>query len=79
MGTRERLRKIFVRVLNVPEDAPVEEFVYRSTPVWDSLNHLSLVAAIEDEFSVQIATEQVIGMSSFQNTLSILGDLGCAD
>lgn len=75
----DRLKGLYVEVLELPEDVDVESLKYRDIPQWDSLGHMSLVAAIEDEFGVQLDTEQVIGMSSFKVAIDMLKDLGVND
>lgn len=68
----DRLRDVFRRSLELPADYPVDDLTYRSIPKWDSLAHMSLVAAIEDEFGVMIETDDVIDMSSFAKAREIL-------
>ena len=75
----DRLKNLFVEVLELPEGVDVENLKYRDISQWDSLGHMSLVAAIEDEFDVQLDTEQVIGMSSFKVAVDMLKDLGVND
>jgi acyl carrier protein len=75
-AVHERLKNLFVEVLELPEGVEVETLKYRDIPQWDSLGHMSLVAAMEDEFGVQLDTEQVIGMSSFKVALDMLKELG---
>ncbi len=79
MNTHDRLRQIFIHVLDLQDDAIVDYLAYRQTDTWDSLAHMSLIAAIEEEFDVQLSTDQVIGMSNFSKAFAMLGDLGCHD
>jgi acyl carrier protein len=72
----QRLREAFRTSLDLPADAPVDELQYQDNEKWDSLAHMSLVAALEDEFSVMIDTDDVINMSSFTEAVSILGKYG---
>ncbi|RGC67458.1 Acyl carrier protein [Micromonospora sp. MW-13] len=76
MTLNDRLRTVFVDALEVPEGTDVENLNYRGIEQWDSLGHMTLVAAIEDEFDVQLETEQVIDMSSFKVALDMLRGLG---
>ncbi|MEU6205466.1 acyl carrier protein [Micromonospora musae] len=68
----QRLRIVFRAALELPEDAEVEGLEYRGIEQWDSLAHMSLVAAIEDEFGVMLDTEEVIDLSSFDRARQIL-------
>lgn len=72
MRTQDRLRDVFVNVLELASDADVTSLKYRDVEEWDSVGHMALVAAIEDEFEVQFDTDQVIDMSSFQVALEML-------
>ncbi len=79
MELESRLRKVFIRALNLDEESAVTSLVYRKTPFWDSLSHMRLVAVVEEEFDVRLSTDQIIDMSSFPATLSMLTALGCDD
>jgi len=72
----QRLREVFRTSLDLAPDAPVDDLQYQDNAQWDSLAHMSLVAAIEDEFGVMIDTDDVINMSSFQEAVRILGKYG---
>ncbi|MCW3841315.1 acyl carrier protein [Micromonospora yasonensis] len=76
MSLTDRLRGVFVDALELPEGTDVENLTYRGIEQWDSLGHMTLVAAIEDEFDVQLETDQVIDMSSFKVALEMLRGLG---
>jgi acyl carrier protein len=79
MGTKERLRTVFVDSLMLDDDVDVENLKYRDIEAWDSVGHMALVAAIEDEFDVQFDTDQVIDMSSFKVALDMLNGFGVND
>ena len=79
MALTDRLRGVFVETLELGPDVAVEELKYRDIPAWDSLGHMTLVAAIEDEFDVQLDTEQVIDMSSFKVALDMLRGMNVGD
>jgi acyl carrier protein len=72
----DRLRGVFVDALELPEGVDVENLKYRDIAQWDSLGHMTLVAAIEEEFDVVLETEQVIDMSSFKVGLDMLRSMG---
>jgi acyl carrier protein len=43
----------------IPSDASQHNF-----PGWDSLNHMSLILALEDEFGVEFTDEEIVGLNS---------------
>ncbi|HZR01623.1 MAG TPA: acyl carrier protein [Burkholderiales bacterium] len=47
----QRIQELIVRVLRI--DAPVVALVRSEIPEWDSLKHMELVFALEDEFGVR--------------------------
>lgn len=79
MALSDRLRAVFVDTLELDENVDVENLKYRDIEQWDSLGHMTLVGAIEDEFDVQLDTEQVIDMSSFKVALDMLSGMGVRD
>lgn len=68
----ERLRNVFRNSLEIPNELSVDDLEYRGSAQWDSLAHMSLVAAIEDEFGVMLDTDEVIDLSSFNRAQQIL-------
>ncbi|HET6286022.1 MAG TPA: acyl carrier protein [Amycolatopsis sp.] len=70
-----KLREVFVEALDLDGDVDVENLKYRDIEAWDSVGHMALVAAIEDEFEVEFDTDQVIDMSSFKVAVDMVTDL----
>lgn len=79
MALNDRLRDVFVEALMLDDGVDVENLKYREIEAWDSVGHMALVAAIEDEFEVQFETDQVIDMSSFKVALDMLRGFGVSD
>jgi len=75
MAIADQLRAVFVESLQLDDDVDVENLKYRDIEAWDSVGHMALVAAIEDEFDVQFETDQVIDMSSFKVAVDMVTDL----
>ena len=72
----DRLRKVFRASLGLPDDVDVDALEYQAIDKWDSLAHMTLVAALEDEFGVLLDTDDVLGMSSFAKARELLEKLG---
>ncbi len=47
-----------------------------NTASWDSLGHLQLVSALEEEFEIEFAMDQVEKMQNVEKILSVLKELG---
>jgi acyl carrier protein len=63
--TSERLQDIFRAVFGLPESIDVVNLDQSNSPRWDSLDHVSLVAAIESEFGVSLDASDQFRMSSY--------------
>ncbi|RJQ84888.1 acyl carrier protein [Amycolatopsis panacis] len=70
-----QLRTVFVDALDLDGEVDVENLKYREIEAWDSVGHMALVAAIEDEFDVEFDTDQVIDMSSFKVAVDMVTEL----
>ncbi|RSM38570.1 acyl carrier protein [Amycolatopsis balhimycina DSM 5908] len=75
MSVAPKLREVFVEALDLDGDVDVENLKYRDIEAWDSVGHMALVAAIEDEFDVEFDTDQVIDMSSFKVAVDMVTEL----
>lgn len=70
------LQDVFREVFELDDDIVVETLEYRGIEQWDSVAHMQLVAAIEDEYDIMLDTDDVVAMSSFKEAVRILGKLG---
>lgn len=70
--TTEKLQEIFRAVFELPEGADVTRLRQMNTQKWDSLAHVSLVAAIESEFGVSLDAAEQLQMTSYQTTQVLL-------
>ncbi|MCI8466542.1 MAG: acyl carrier protein [Lachnospiraceae bacterium] len=73
MSNKENYIKAFVEALEVAEDS-VEQLEYQSVAAWDSVGHMSLIAAIEDTFDIMMDTDDIIELDSFKKGMEILSE-----
>lgn len=66
-----QLRNIFSMLLDEPSNNIAADTSPDTTEKWDSLMHIKLVSAIEEEFEVQITPEDQFEMMSFE----LVGDI----
>ncbi len=71
MTNLEKLTKVFVESFGIDAEK-TKGLQYQGIDQWDSVGHMSLVAAIEDEFDIQLDTDDIIDMSSFEKAQEIL-------
>lgn len=71
-----KLKNAFITVLGVSPDNDFESMAYGYTPGWDSVAHMALISEIETAFDIMLATDDVIGMSSFLKAKEIVARNG---
>ncbi|MBF0474264.1 MAG: acyl carrier protein [Deltaproteobacteria bacterium] len=57
---KDRVLKIVSQVLNVPIELLNEESSPDTVASWDSLKHMNLILALEEEFGIQFRDEQIV-------------------
>jgi acyl carrier protein len=71
VSNREKYLNAFVKALEVtPGEAPA--LVYGQSKAWDSVGHMSLVAALEDAFDIMLEMDDIVDLSSFEKGKEIL-------
>jgi acyl carrier protein len=70
--TEARLKAIFSAVLEVPLADVGAGLCPENCAKWDSLNHIHLVNGIEEEFGIQLAFEDQMGLQSFDQATAIV-------
>lgn len=75
-STEQRLQAIFRGVLDLPPSSDPRSAAQGETPSWDSMAHVSLVAAIEAEFNVTIDAGDSLALTSYDAARQYLADLG---
>jgi acyl carrier protein len=78
MNALEQLKGAFVQALGVNPKGDFETLAYGKTQGWDSVAHMALVAEIESTFDIMLSTDDVIGMSTFQQAKEIVAKYGVA-
>ncbi len=72
MSNSEKYKKIFIKSLSIDENKFNEDIKYNEIDEWDSIGHMTLVSAIEEEFKITLETDDIVDFSSFQKGKEIL-------
>jgi acyl carrier protein len=59
-----RLKQVMGGVLGVDPDSLDETASVETLEAWDSLHHMNLVLAIEDEFRVRVPDDEIANLTS---------------
>jgi acyl carrier protein len=75
MFDEEALKRVMAAVLRVPEAQIGPDTSTDTLPTWDSLRHMNLVLALEQEFGVSIPDEDAANLSSYALIKLVLNEL----
>ena len=70
--SEDRLSQTVAEVLGVTPDELLEESSPDTIASWDSLGHLNLVIALEEEFDLRLSAEDMLAMRSVRAIRQIL-------
>ncbi|HPF38405.1 MAG TPA: acyl carrier protein [Phycisphaerae bacterium] len=76
MTNDEKLKSIVSAILGVSVTDVHDALSSTDADTWDSLNHINLVTAVEEEFGVRFPTERMDQMKSVALIKAELGALG---
>lgn len=68
----DKYKKIFKESLNISDKDFSESIKYNDIPEWDSIGHMTLIAALEENYKISIETDDIVDFSSFNKGKEIL-------
>ena len=75
----QKLKEVVSEILEILPEEVNDSLSQENTEKWDSMRHLNLIMAIEEEFDIQFAADEVIKIKSFydiRSTLLVYGKNG---
>lgn len=69
---KDKLDKIFKDVIGVDSSVDRAALIYNEISGWDSVAHMTLVAALEDAFDCMIDMDDILDMSSYDKVAEIM-------
>lgn len=75
MSNIEKYNNVFEEMFDIDVEA-LKELHYQDIDEWDSVGHMSLMAALEDSFDIMIDTEDIIDFESYVKGIKILQKYG---
>jgi acyl carrier protein len=73
---KDKIKSIMSAVFEIDKDVIGDDATTGSLENWDSINHMNLVLAIEEEFSIVFDDEEIVqitSLKSIENTLAKKG------
>ena len=72
MSTKKKYQDIFIKSLSIDSNKFNENIKYNEIPEWDSIGHMTLIAALEEEYKISLETDDIVDFSSFKRGIEIL-------
>lgn len=76
MDNGQKFRSIVSTILQIPEDEVTDDLSSEKTDTWDSLNHINLIGALEQEFGLTLDTNTLIQSQSILKLKTLLAEHG---
>ena len=71
MTNLEKYNNAFIETFEITEDQ-LSGLKYQDIPAWDSVGHMSLIAALEDAFDIMMDTDDIIDFNSYEKGKELL-------
>ena len=68
----KKYSEIFKTALNVGDDKVNKNLKYNEIDEWDSIGHMTLMAALEEEYKISLKTDDIVDFSSYKKGIEIL-------
>lgn len=71
MSNLDKYNNAYTGTFEIMEDQ-LAGLKYQDITAWDSVGHMSLIAALEDAFDIMMDTDDIIDLSSYEKGKDIL-------
>tara|TARA_B110000444_G_scaffold260961_1_gene310180 strand:+ start:4197 stop:4445 length:249 start_codon:yes stop_codon:yes gene_type:complete len=55
----------FIEAFEIEADKINDDLAYQTIPEWDSIGHMSLISALEENFDISFDTDHIVDFESF--------------
>ena len=76
MSNLDKYNAIFMETFDISEKELNNDLEYQSITAWDSVGHMSLMAALEDEFDVSLEMDDIIEFGTYKTGIETMRKYG---
>lgn len=69
---KDKIDSAFRSALKLEDSVDLSSMEYHSTPGWDSVGHMTLVAVLEQEFDCMLDMDDILEMSTYEKVTEIM-------
>jgi acyl carrier protein len=71
-SNKEKYIETFITSLSIEKKNFKEDIKYNEIPEWDSIGHMTLISALEEQYKISFDTDDIVDFSSFSKGIEIL-------
>ena len=71
-SNKEKYIETFITSLSIEKKNFKEDIKYNEIPEWDSIGHMTLISALEEQYKISFGTDDIVDFSSFSKGIEIL-------
>ncbi len=72
MSNLNKYNAAFVEAFSLQDDKKLKELKYNEIEEWDSIGHMTLIAALEECFKISFETDDIVDFSSYNKGKELL-------
>ena len=72
MNNKEKYDQAFIESFSIDANDLNDKLEYNSIQTWDSVGHMGLIAALEEQFNIMMEMDDIIDFSSYQKGFEIV-------
>ena len=76
MSHKQKYDEIFMDSFSISKDVLGPDLAYSTIEEWDSIGHMTLIAALEEAFDISMDMDDVIDFSSYTKGPELLSKYG---
>ena len=74
MTNSEKYTNAFAEGLGVDKSKITKDLKYQGIEEWDSVGHMELISELEDAFGIEMETDDIVDLNSFEKGKEILSE-----
>ena len=74
----KNLEELLAELLQIPVTKITADLTMKDLDVWDSLKHMEVIAALEQQFELQFSFDEIVSMRSVGDIKRVLSNKGVA-
>ena len=76
MNNTQKYNQAFIENFSISESELTDDLIYNSIPEWDSVGHMGLIAALEEQFDIMMEMDDIIDFSSYKKGFELIAKHG---